>query len=87
MAAAEFLMEYLKFDHKDMNAMVITDTRKSGKGDNILYVVMDSPRKIKDIRRRRYTALGRYARQKRQEDPSLKTQIRFNDHDIGLFTK
>ena len=53
MATAEFLAEYLKFNHKDMTDMNITDTRISAKrGDNMLYIVLDSPGKVKNIRKR-----------------------------------
>ena len=51
MAAAEYLTEYLKFNHQDMNDFDITDTRVSKK-DDILYLVLDSPSKVRDIRRR-----------------------------------
>ena len=51
MAAAEFLTGYLKFNHQDMSDINITDTKISGKKDDILYLVLDSPSKIKDIRR------------------------------------
>ena len=52
MAAAEFMTEYLKFNHDDMSDMDITDTKISPKGDEILYVVFDSPGKAKNVRRR-----------------------------------
>ena len=52
MAAAELLLGYLKYDHKDMVDLDIMDTRKSGKDDDILYIVMDDPANIRDIRRR-----------------------------------
>ena len=108
MAAAEFLVGYLKYDHEDMTDLEITDTRTSAKGDGILYIVLDSPEKTKNVRRRiadcqnpiiktreyippqfyrRYTALGKVAHEMRLEDPSLKTQIRFQKNDICLFTK
>ena len=51
MAAAEFLTEYLRFDHRDMADINITDTKVSGKRDDILYLVLDSPTKIRDIRK------------------------------------
>ena len=51
MAAAEFLTGYLRFDHNDMSDFDILDTRVSGKKDDILYVVLDSPSKVRDIRR------------------------------------
>ena len=108
MAAVEFLTEYLKYDSNDLSEVDITDTKVSGKNDDILYVVMDSPSKIKDIRRRvadcrnpdirtrdyvppifydRYMALGRHASNMRENDNTLKTQIRFVNDDIALFTK
>ena len=52
MAAAEFLAAYLKFDTDDMSDLHITDTKKSAKGDEILYVVFDSPEKVRNVRRR-----------------------------------
>ena len=52
MAAAEFLTAYLKFDHSEMSDIDITDTKLSAKGDEILYIVMDNPEKIRNIRRR-----------------------------------
>ena len=52
MAAAEFLVGYLRFDHNDMSDTDISDTRISPKDDDILYIVMDSPEKIRNIRRR-----------------------------------
>ena len=108
MAAAEFLTGYLKYDTNDMTDLDITDTKISGKNDNILYIVLDSPEKIKNIRRRiadcqnpaiktreyippqffkRYTALGKIAADRRVEDENLKTQIRFENMDICLYTK
>ena len=51
MAAAEFLVGYLKYDHNNMSDTDISDTRISPKDDNILYLVMDSPEKVKNIRR------------------------------------
>ena len=108
MAAAKFLQEYLKFDAEDLSDINITDTKVSGKKDNILYIVLDSPAKVKDIRRRiadcrnedikthdyispmfynRYVALGKHAFEMREGDPFLKTQIRFTDDDIALYTK
>ena len=108
MAAAEYLTEYLRFNHQDMSDIDIMDTKVSGKKDDILYIVLDSPTKVRDIRRRiadcqnpdiktrdyippiffeRYTTLSRYARDLRQNDKNLKTQIRFLDRDIGLFVK
>ena len=50
MAAAEFLTEYLRF--KDMSDTDITDTKVSNKKDDILYIVLYSPTKVKYIRRR-----------------------------------
>ena len=82
--------------------------RSQEKKDDILYLVLDSPTKIKDIRRRvadcqnpeirtrdyippiffdRYSALARHAAGMRSENSELKTQIRFMDSDISLFTK
>ena len=108
MAATEFLTEYLRFDNRDMCDTDITDTKMSGKRDEIMYLVCSSPTKVRDIRRRigdcrneniktreyippmffeRYSALGRYAADLRAQDASLKTQIRFLENDIGLFTK
>ena len=52
MAAAEFLTEYLRFDHRDMADINITDTKVSGKRDDVLYLILDSPTKVRDIRRR-----------------------------------
>ena len=52
LAAAEFLEGYLEFDHDDMNDMNITDTKISGKKDDILYLVFDSPSKVINVRRR-----------------------------------
>ena len=52
MAAAEFLTGYLKFDHDEMIDMSITDTKISSKNDDILYIVLDSPSKVRNIRRR-----------------------------------
>ena len=52
MAAAEFLNAYIKFDKDEMSDLDITDTKISAKGDNILYIVMDSPEKILNLRRR-----------------------------------
>ena len=52
LAAAEFLEGYLEFDHEDMNDMNITDTKISGKKDDILYIVFDSPSKVINVRRR-----------------------------------
>ena len=108
MAAAEFLVGYLKYDHNDMSDTDISDTRISPKDDDILYVVMDSPEKVKNIRRRiadcrnpeiktreyippqffqRYTAMGRYAKERRNKEGNLKTQIRFIDNDVRLYIK
>ena len=108
MAAGEFLQGYLKFTGDDLSDIDITDTKMSGLGDGIMYIVLDMPEKVVHIRRRladcrndkvktrdyippqffdRYKALGRYAAELRSEDPSTKTQIRFLDNDIGLFTK
>ena len=108
MAAAEFLQGYLKFDKGDLSDIDITDTKMSAKGDNIMYIVLDCPEKVINIRRRiadcqndeiktrefippqffaRYTALARYASELRAEKPEVKTQIRFLERDIGLFTK
>ena len=108
MAATEFLTEYLRFDNRDMCDTDITDTKMSGKNDEIMYVVCSSPTKVRDIRRRiadcrndniktreyippmffeRYSALGRYAASLRADDERLKTQIRFVENDITLFTK
>ena len=108
LAAAEFLSAYLKYDDEDMIDLDITDTKISAKNDDILYIVMDSPEKIKNIRRRiadvqnptiktreyippsffkRYTALSRFAADLRGKMGNLKTQIRFTDIDIRLFTK
>ena len=74
----------------------------------MLYLVLDSPNKIRDIRRwvadcqnpaiktcdyipplffYRYSALSKHASEMRQENKELKTQIRFVDQDIVLFTK
>ena len=52
MAAAEFLTGYLRYNHDDMSDTDITDTRISPKDDDILYIVMDSPEKVRNIRRR-----------------------------------
>ena len=52
MAAAEFLNGYLKYDKEEMTDLDITDTKTSAKGDNILYIVMDCPEKILNLRRR-----------------------------------
>ena len=52
MAAVEFLTAYHKFDSRDMSDVNITDTRMSGKGDEIVYIVLDDPDKVKEIRRR-----------------------------------
>ena len=108
MAAAEFLQGYLKFDESDLSDIDITDTKMSAKGDSVLYIVLDCPEKVINIRRRiadcrnddikirefipphffaRYTALARYAAEMRAEKPEIKTQIRFLERDIGLFTK
>ena len=108
MAAAEFLQGYLRFDNKEMGEVNITDTKVSGKDDKILYIVLDSPRKIRDIRRRiadcrnptiktrdfipplffdRYSALSRHAAELRSNNRDLKTQIRFVDKDIAIFSK
>ena len=108
MAAAEFLQGYLKFDDADLSDIDITDTKMSAKGDSIMYIVLDCPEKVVNIRKRladcqndavktrefippqffdRYTALGRYASELRGRKPEVKTQIRFLDNDIGLFTK
>ena len=46
MAAAEFLNGYMKFYKEEMSDLDISDTKISAKGDNILYIVMDSPDKI-----------------------------------------
>ena len=108
MAAAEFLQGYLKFDDEDLSDIAITDTKMSGKGDHIMYIVLDCPEKVLNIRRRladcqnvevktrefippqfyaRYTALAKYASELRARKSNLKTQIRFLQMDIGLFTK
>ena len=108
MAAAEFLQGYLKFDDSDLSDIDITDTKMSAKGDSIMYIVLDCPEKVVNIRKRladcqneavktrefippqffdRYTALARYASELREKKPDVKTQIRFLDNDIGLFTK
>ena len=108
MAAAEFLTGYLKYDHDDMTDMSITDMKISAKNDDILYIVLDSPSKVRNIRRRiadcqnpniktrefippafyeRYTALARFAKELREKDDTIKTQIRFEQVDIGLYTK
>ena len=108
MAAVEFLQEYLKFDSEDLSDLNITDTKTSNKKDDILYIVLDSPTKVRDIRRRvadcrnpdvktrdyippmffeRYVALGRHAFLMREQNPHLKTQIRFSNDDITLYTK
>ena len=108
MAAAEYLQEYLRFDQKDLSDLDITDTRTSAKGDNILYIVLDCPQKVINIRKRiadvqhpdvksrdyippqffeRYAALSRYAADLRKEEVLTKTQIRFMERDICLFTK
>ena len=108
MAAAEYLTGYLKFNHEDMSDVDICDTKISPKGDDILYVVFDSPEKALNVRRRiadcqdpriktrdyippqffqRYTALSRYARDLRSGNKNLKTQIRFGNDDISLYTK
>ena len=50
MAATEFLMEYLRFDQRDLSDTDITDTKMSGKKDDILYVVFGSPTKVRDVR-------------------------------------
>ena len=52
MAAAEFLTGYLRYNHDDLSDTDITDTRISPKDDDILYIVMDSPEKVRNIRRR-----------------------------------
>ena len=52
MATTEFLTEYLKYDSEDLQELNITDTKISAKGDSIVYVVMDSPGKIRNLRRR-----------------------------------
>ena len=52
MAAAEFLQGYLKFDDEDLSDLDITDTKMSGKGDHIMYIVLDCPEKVLNIRRR-----------------------------------
>ena len=52
MAAVEFLQEYLKFDSEDLTDCNITDTKISRKGDDILFIVFDSPDIVKNIRRR-----------------------------------
>ena len=108
LAAAEFMTEYLKFNHDDLSDIDITDTKVSSKGDDILYVVLDSPSKAQNIRRRiascrnpaikqrdyippqffkRYGALSKYAKEMRDGDSGVKTQIRFGTDDIALFTK
>ena len=108
LAAAEFMTEYLKFDHNDLSDIDITDTKVSSKGDDILYVVLDSPGKARNVRRRiadcqnpaikqrdyippqffkRYGALSKHAKDLRDEDRNLKTQIRFGIDDIALYTK
>ena len=51
------------------------------KSDNILYIVLDSPTKIKYIR------WSRFAAGLRSNEKELKTQIRFVGQDIALFTK
>ena len=108
MAATEFLIGYLKYDHEDMEDLNITDTKISAKGDGILYLVLDHPDKVRNIRRRiadvqnqdiktrefipphffnRYTALGKHAQELRASNNNIKTQIRFEDTDIELYTK
>ena len=108
MAAAEFLQGYLKFDDADLSDIDITDTKMSAKGDSIMYIVLDCPEKVVNIRKRladcqsevvktrefipphffnRYTALARYASELRGRKPEVKTQIRFLERDIALFTK
>ena len=108
MAATEFLMGYLKYNHEDMEDLTITDTKISAKGDGILYLVLDHPDKVRNIRRRiadvqnkdvktrefippyffnRYTALGRHAQALRAANADIKTQIRFEETDIELYTK
>ena len=108
MAAGEFLQGYLRFNEEDLSDIDITDTKMSAKGDNIMYIVLDCPEKVTNIRRRiadcrndeiktrefippqffaRYTALARYAAELRADEPETKTQIRFLERDIGLFTK
>ena len=52
MVTAEFINGYLKFDQGEMYNLDITDTKISAKGDDIIYVVMDKPKKIRNLRRR-----------------------------------
>ena len=52
MAGAEFLEGYLKYDKRDMEEINITDTKISGKGDSILYLVLGDQEQVINIRRR-----------------------------------
>ena len=52
MAAIEYMEGYLNFNQDDLVDFNITDTKISAKGDDILYLVLDSPSKVKNLRRR-----------------------------------
>ena len=88
--------------------MDITDTKISGKGDNVMYIVMDCPEKVINIRKHvadcrneniktrdyippqfflRYSALSKYSHEIRSNNPDIKTQIRFLDDNIVLYTQ
>ena len=48
MVTEEYMRECLKFNDEEMEEFRITDTQHSSK-DNILYIVLDDPRSVKDI--------------------------------------
>ena len=52
LAVVEFLQEYLRFDSDELSDLNITDTRKSKKGDEIIFVVFDSAETVRNVRRR-----------------------------------
>ena len=47
MAVAKFLSGYLWYDHDKLSDIDITDTKVSGKNIDILYIVMESPSKVR----------------------------------------
>ena len=108
MAVVEYLTEYMKFDHEDLEEMEITDTKVSKKGDNILYIVFGNPDIAKNVRRQigecqnpsirtreyippqlfnRYNTISKFAKDLREQNKEIKTQIRFSSNDTILLTK
>ena len=107
-AIKEHLANNYLYNQEELDKLKIEETKRSNKGDDILYLAARSTSDIRDIYARkaecradnttvknfippqfydRFMSLNKLCAGRRQEDPKLKTRIRFGDKDLKILTK